>query len=433
MHRLFYCSSHSWFYLLFYFVDTIQLCKYLQYVQKSLSTTSLWFMVLLSFERSLAFRRPFTIQRVLQSRTICLVLLLVTCVCFIVHVDEITYVDIKAFRWINFAYGLCSIKRHSLLSTDRIKIVRHAHSFILPFVFNSLLDIYICSRICQRRQRSALKSQILLLTSKSKKKHQRAKKSLAHEITCTLLCQSLWLLLAYFPTHLFYFLLSFKLINDHDRDNSTVNFLLRQSLLIYLAFSPTLYVIFSPTLRKEIYSYLRRTYKRHRMSRLSTKVNREKKFQDVLSRHRFEQQQQQLQLDTSRQIVTVITIAESCSPTRLTSTVTSGLFLSKSAPCLIKHVNSMHLYEYADKIERSITLQEWTIWFLVVNIVQLFVDRQMLKTDRKESIYCTSNVVVLHCSFSSWKTITNRNKIELNRHHWHNYQRMIEVSCRFCS
>ena len=63
----------------------------------------------------------------------------------------------------------------------------------------------------------------------------------------------MWLLITYFPTHLYYSLISFKLINDYDRDNSTLVFLIRQNLLIYLAFSPTLFVILSPTLRREIH------------------------------------------------------------------------------------------------------------------------------------------------------------------------------------
>ena len=115
-------------------------------------------MVLLSFERSFTFTQPYTIKKFLKSRTICLILLVVTCLCFALHISEIISVDIKAFRWVNFAYGTCSIKRNSRLATDRIKILTHSNSFILPFVLNSLLDIYICYNICQRRKRFLTRS-----------------------------------------------------------------------------------------------------------------------------------------------------------------------------------------------------------------------------------------------------------------------------------
>ena len=219
-------------------------------------------MVLLSFERSLTFLRPITVKIALKSRTVCLILMLVTLLCFLLHIDELISVDVKAYRWVNFAYGLCSIQRHLRLATDRIKILTHSHSFILPFLLNSILDLYICYHICQRRKRFLKRTSSIILNNKSR----RSKISLANEITLTLLCQSLWLLITYFPRHFYYSLISFKLIDDHDRDNSTLVFLIRQNLLIYLAFSPTLYVILSPTLRKEIHFYLCRFYERHRSS-----------------------------------------------------------------------------------------------------------------------------------------------------------------------
>ena len=257
------CASiltHSWLYLVFYLINPIHVCKYIQYLQQSLSTTSLWIMVLLSIERSLAFTRSFTVKRFLKSRTICLIIFVLILVCFALHVDELISVDVKAFRWVNFAYGICSMKRHSRLATDRIKIITHSHSFLLPFLLNSLLDIYICYQICQRRKRFRNPSNSSIHLRKSR----RSKISLANEITLTLLCQSLWLLMTYFPTHLYYSLISFQFIKDHDRDNSTLVFFIRQNLLIYLAFSPTLFVILSPTLRKEIHRHLCRSYKRRK-------------------------------------------------------------------------------------------------------------------------------------------------------------------------
>ncbi|CAF1968239.1 unnamed protein product [Rotaria magnacalcarata] len=254
--------SYSWCYLVFYIVNPMHFCKYIQYLQQSLSTTSLWIMLLLSLERSLTFVRPYTVKNMLQTRTTSLILVILTCLCFTIHSDEIVSVEVKAFRWVNFAYGICSIERYSRLATDRMKILTHSHSFILPFLLNSILDIYICYNICHRRKRFFKQASSILLGNKSR----RLKLSLANEITLTLLCQSLWLLITYFPRHLYYSLISFKLINDHDRDNSTLVFLIRQNLLIYLAFSPTLYVILSPTLRKEIYLQLGQSYDRHRRS-----------------------------------------------------------------------------------------------------------------------------------------------------------------------
>lgn len=256
---------HSWLYLVFYLINPIYLCKYIQYLQQSLSTTSLWIMVLLSIERSFAFTRPLTVKKLLKTRTICLVIFLLTILCFILHLDELISVDVKAFRWVNFAYGLCSIKRYSRLATDRIKIITHSHSFLLPFILNSLLDIYICYQICQRRKRLVNRSKSSPpLVHHHHRKSRRSKISLANEITLTLLCQSMWLLITYFPTHLYYSLISFQFIKDHDRDNSILVFFIRQNLLIYLAFSPTLFVILSPTLRKEIHRHLCRSYKRRK-------------------------------------------------------------------------------------------------------------------------------------------------------------------------
>ena len=154
-------------------------------------------------------------------------------------------------------------------------MIRSSNAFILPFIVNCVLDVYICYQICHQRTR-------LTVTSPSsrpiKRKFRRAKKSLAHEITLTLLCQSMWLLLTYFPIYLYYFLLSFGLIDgadrSYDRDNSTLNVVMRISLLVYLAFSPTLYVILSPTLRREIYSHMRRTYRQHRTKSSSNEQNK---------------------------------------------------------------------------------------------------------------------------------------------------------------
>jgi hypothetical protein len=345
--------SHSWFYLVFYLADPTDFCKYLQYLQQSTTTTSLWIMVLLSFERSFTFSKPFIVQKLVQPRTICLILILITTFCFATHIDELISVDVKAFRWVNFAYGLCSVDRHSRFSSVRIKIVTHSHSFILPFLLNSILDIYICYKICQRRQRLVIKS-TLLPNSFNKKIHRRSKKSLAHEITLTLLCQSMWLLITYFPRHLYYFLIQFNLISDHDRDNSTLSFLMRLNLLVYLAFSPALYVILSPTLRREIRSYICLSYKRHRPTTLSNMSNAQDKFRHFLKQHHqqrnFLQGNLTIVITTSEQIPRKI-FSESISlPVKLE-------YPSKSVPCLLLY-NHEDEYDSNQRAGRSNTLHE---------------------------------------------------------------------------
>jgi hypothetical protein len=279
-------------------------------------------MVFLSFERSFTFTRPFTVKKLLKSRTICLILFVVTCVCFALHIDELISVDIKAFRWVNFAYGLCSIKRHSRLATDRIKIITHSHSFILPFVLNSILDVYICYNICQRRKRITKQSTSSIIKHKSR----RSKISLANEITLTLLCQSMWLLITYFPTHLYYSLISFRFIKDHDRDNSTLVFFIRQNLLIYLAFSPTLFVILSPN----------------------------KRLEKLLNHHQEQQQQQYPTI--------LITRSEELQRKSLPNPTTiPKLFLikekSETISCLMAYTNDKE-FDQCKKTERSSTLRE---------------------------------------------------------------------------
>jgi hypothetical protein len=319
---------------MFYLVDPIYLCKYLRYLQQSTATTSLWIMILLSLERSLTFSRPFTVKRLLRPRTICYILIIITCLCFALHIDELVSVDIKAFRWVNFAYGLCSVQRHSRLATERIKIIAHSHSFILPFLLNSILDIYICYKICQRRKRLVIKPKLLVTNNSKKKKSLRSKKSLAHEITITLLCQSIWLLFTYFPTHLYYFLISFNIINDHDRDNSTLNFLMRQNLLIYLAFSPALYVILSPTLRKEICLYICLSYKRHRSASLSNISSAQNKFRHFFLNHHGQQHRSIEQIN----LTILVTTSEQVTRKILSETAVTPLkmqYVSRSVPCLI--------------------------------------------------------------------------------------------------
>ncbi|CAF1048826.1 unnamed protein product [Adineta steineri] len=351
------CASiltHSWLYLIFYIADSLYLCKYLRYLQQSTATTSLWIMVLLSLERSFTFSRPFVVKKFLQSHTICFILLFVTCLCFALHIDELISVDVKAFRWVNFAYGLCSVKRHFRLSTDRIKIVTHSHSFILPFLLNSILDIYICYKMCQRRKRLITKSSLSF--NHHKNRFQRSRKSAAHEITLTLLCQSMWLLFTYFPTHLYYFLLSFKLINDHDRDNSTLNFLMRQNLLIYLAFSPTLYVILSSTLRREIYSCICRSYKRHRPSSLSNMSSVQSRFRQFFLHS--EQQRQSIQRP---HLVTFVTMSERI-PRKAVSQSICVPFkiknISNSAPSLLTMYKYRNDANQNQKTERSNTMDQ---------------------------------------------------------------------------
>jgi hypothetical protein len=307
-------------------------------------------MVFLSFERSFTFTRPFTVKKLLKSRTICLILFVVTCVCFALHIDELISVDIKAFRWVNFAYGLCSIKRHSRLATDRIKIITHSHSFILPFVLNSILDVYICYNICQRRKRITKQSTSSIIKHKSR----RSKISLANEITLTLLCQSMWLLITYFPTHLYYSLISFRFIKDHDRDNSTLVFFIRQNLLIYLAFSPTLFVILSPTLRREIHLHFCQPYKRRKTLSSSYLSSANKRLEKLLNHHQEQQQQQYPTI--------LITRSEELQRKSYpNSTTIPKLFLikekSETISCLMAYTNDKE-FDQCKKTERSSTLRE---------------------------------------------------------------------------
>lgn len=303
-------------------------------------------MVILSLERSFTFSKPFLVQKLVQPRTICLILSLVTSFCFTIHIDELISVDVKAFRWVNFAYGLCSVERHSRFSSVRIKIITHSHSFILPFLFNSILDIYISYKICQRRQRSIIKSSLLLST---KEKHrQRLKKSAAHEITLTLLCQSMWLLIAYFPRHLYYFLIQFDLIHDHDRDNSTFSLLLRLCLLIYLAFSPALYVIMSPTLRREIRSYICLTCKGHRPRGVTYTSHAQKNFQPK-QRH-SDPVRSNILVVASERLPRKLLFQRRSLPVRIEH-------LSKSVPCLFEYQNDPQWNSYL-RVERSTTLRQ---------------------------------------------------------------------------
>jgi hypothetical protein len=306
-------------------------------------------MVLLSLERSFTFTRPFTVKNLLKSRTICLILFIVTCICFALHIDELISVEVKAFRWVNFAYGTCSIKRHSRLGKDRIKIITHSHAFILPFLLNSILDIYICYKICQRRKRLITKSIPVFLNNKCR----RSKISLANEITLTLLCQSMWLLITYFPANLYYFLISFRFIKDHDRDNSTLIFFIRQNLLIYLAFSPTLFVILSPTLRKEIHLHLSRSYKQRKTINSLYMSNGNKKLEIFLNQHH----QQKHQTYSSILITRSEELPRKFLPTPTIIPKTSSVILkSKSASsCLSMHSNQDEFDQYK-RTERSSTL-----------------------------------------------------------------------------
>jgi hypothetical protein len=315
-------------------------------------------MVLLSLERSVTFSQPFVVKKLLQPRTICFILISVIFFCFLIHIDELFCSDVKAFRWVNFAYGLCSFNRYARFSSVRIKMVTHFHSFILPFTLNSIFDIYICYKICQRRQGLTIKSSLLLKNNLNKKLHQQSKSSLAHEITLTLLCQSLWLLFTNFPRHLYYFLISFNLINDYDRDNSTTSFLFRLNLLIYLAFSPTLYIILSSTLRKEILTYL--LFRRHRLIDLTNIENVEDKFLYRPVHHHYREQKQQ-QINTRPVYVTVlITKTEQTSEnilSELISVPTKIEYISKSMPCLLLYKNE-NGYEQSQKVERCNTSNE---------------------------------------------------------------------------
>ena len=215
-----------------------------------MSTTSLWITIVLSLERSFTFTRPFTVKKLFKSRTICGFLIVVVGLCFAVHLDELVLSVGVAYEWVNFGYVMCSMKRRILVSYDRIKIVTHLLSFFVPFVLNCILDVYISYKIYQRRYNLVNNGSLNSLNTKSR----RSRMSLANEITLVLLCQSIWLLFTYFPGRLYYSLVSFNVIRDYD--DTLIIFLVRQNLLIYLAFSPTLYVILSQTLRREILQQL---------------------------------------------------------------------------------------------------------------------------------------------------------------------------------
>jgi hypothetical protein len=310
-------------------------------------------MVLLSFERSFTFVRPYEVKKILKSRTICFIILLVTCLCFVSHIDELVAVEIKAFRWINFSYGLCSVKRrYSILFNDRTRVLPHLLSFILPFLLNSILDIYICYKLCQRRKRLFKKSSSTSLSNK----RRRSKITLANEITLTLLCQSMWLLITYVPVRLYYSIISFKFFDIHDRDNSTSIFFMRQNLLIYLAFSPTFYVILSPTLRREIHLHLGRSYRRQMTASSSYISNASRRVEKFLNHH------QQGTIPRQAHSTILITRSEEL-PRKILSNpiVVPTNFLipyeSKSTPCLLA-VNSEDELSQYHKTGRSSTINE---------------------------------------------------------------------------
>jgi hypothetical protein len=368
-------------YLLFYIVDPTYVCTCIQYFQQSLSATSLWFMVFLSLERSITFTRPLLVKKFSKSRTIYFTLFLMVVLCFGLHIDEILSVEIKAFRWVNFAYGLCSMKRHSRLLTDRIKILFHSQSFIFPFLFNSILDIYISYQICQRRQNLLGRSMSI---SRRSKKSRRSKISLANEITLTLLCQSFWLLITYFPARLYYSLISFKIIDDHDRDDSRLIFVIRLNLLIYLAFSPTLYVILSPTLRREIYFYLSHSSKRSKSTNSSFLSSAHRKLDKYMADHRpipSHRSRLRLSILTSRSEELPRQSIPVYHPVKQTLEYTSY-----SVPCLsvFQHEN-----EQLPRMERASTIHHWLTLIFVNRSFNSTINRswkKIKKTSQQERV-----------------------------------------------
>ncbi|CAF1197808.1 unnamed protein product [Didymodactylos carnosus] len=250
--------SQTWSYLLFHIGNPNILCKTNTFLQQSSSTCSLWIMVLLSSERSFTFMHPYKVKKVFTPKITCIVLCLIILISLLLHIDELFIKDISTFRWISVSYGICSIKREKYYFDIKIKILLYSISFILPFLLNSIFDIYICRQMCLRRKKMA---HAKINCYQFGKKRTR---SLTHEITLTLLCLSCWLLLTYFPSRLYYLLVSFNLI-DYAKDNSILMILMRYNLLIYLAFSPTLYVILSPTLRNEIKQYICFMYNYHKV------------------------------------------------------------------------------------------------------------------------------------------------------------------------
>ena len=320
----------------------------MQYLQQSLLTTSLWLMVLLSFERSFTFIRPYTVKKVFGVPTTYTIIIVLICFCFGFHIDELVSVDAKAFRWVNFAYGLCSIDRYSSLVPKHIVILIHSQLFILPFLLNSILDVYICCCICRQNKRLFKNSVAVFPNNKSR----RLKISLANEITLTLLCQSMWLLMTCFPIDLYYLLISSKVVDDYDRDNLAIVFFIRYNLLIYLTFSPTLYVVLSPTLRKEIHSHIFRLYKQHKPTSRFYMPSKNKRLEKVLTNYQV--------LPCQQAYVTVlIRKTDPLSIKFIPSTLKIPKkcvikYKSKSLGCLLTCTNDKERKRYV-KNERSLT------------------------------------------------------------------------------
>ncbi|CAF1163432.1 unnamed protein product [Didymodactylos carnosus] len=243
--------SQTWSYLLFHIGNHNHLCKWNTFLQQTSSTCSLWIMVLLSSERAFTFIQPYKVKKLFTLKLTCTILIIIILISLLLHIDELLVIRISSFRWISFSFGICSIVRDRKYFDIKIKILLYSISFILPFLLNSIFDIYICRQICIRRKKM---SNIKINKYRLEKKTKYL--SLTHEITLTLLCLSIWLLLTYFPFRLYYLLVSYNFI-DYAKDKSLLMLIVRYNLLVYLAFSPSLYVILSPTLRNEIKHRLR--------------------------------------------------------------------------------------------------------------------------------------------------------------------------------
>jgi hypothetical protein len=126
---------------------------------------------------------------------------------------------------------------------------------------------------------------------------------------------------------------------------------MRLNLLIYLAFSPALYVILSPTLRKEIYVYICRSYKRHRPASLTNISSAQSKFRHFLSSyHRHHQQERSIE---QINLTILVTTSEQVPRKILSETIAvpiNSQYISKSVPCLL-------IYRNDDEYDRTLTME----------------------------------------------------------------------------
>ncbi|CAF3415138.1 unnamed protein product [Rotaria socialis] len=182
-----------------------------------------------------------------------------------------------------------------------------------------------------RHKRFLKRVSSILLGNKSR----RLKLSLANETTLALLCQSLWLLITYVSRHLYYSLISFKLINDHDK--------------IY--FSPTLYVILSPILRKEIYLQLSESYGRHRRSSSLHTLRGNQRLENFTMHDNQSSQHQQ------NYLVSLLSKTEELPQKLLPTPIEEPKYQSKSSSRLFMYSNEDALDHYRKSVRSSTFLE----------------------------------------------------------------------------